>query len=160
MVICQVSQITYACIGIILCMCQVNGRRRYIVTLSLILWVHIPNPCTLLQLTHHFLTLKWRHNERDGVSNHQPHDCLLNRLFRHRSKMLLITGLCAGNSPVTNVFPAQMASNAENVSISWRHHEITTTWRCTLILPIRSLVFLVMWYYVNSAPGISPMILE
>ena len=29
--------------------------------------------------------LRWRHNDRDGVSNHQPHDCLLNRLFRHRS---------------------------------------------------------------------------
>ena len=29
-------------------------------------------------------TLQWRNNERDGVSNHQPHDCLLNRLFRHR----------------------------------------------------------------------------
>ena len=26
--------------------------------------------------------LKWRHNERDGVSNHQPHDCLFNCLFR------------------------------------------------------------------------------
>ena len=25
------------------------------------------------------LSLQWRHNERDGVSNHQPHDCLLNR---------------------------------------------------------------------------------
>ena len=32
------------------------------------------------------LTLRWRHNERDSVSNHQPHDCLLNRLFRRRSK--------------------------------------------------------------------------
>ena len=30
--------------------------------------------------------LQWRHNERDGASNHQPHDCLLNLLFRHRSK--------------------------------------------------------------------------
>ena len=30
--------------------------------------------------------LQWRHNERDGVSNHQPHDCLLNRLFGDRSK--------------------------------------------------------------------------
>ena len=30
--------------------------------------------------------LLWRHNGRDCVSNHQPHDCLLNRLFRHRSK--------------------------------------------------------------------------
>ena len=26
--------------------------------------------------------LQWRHNGRDGVSNHQPHDCLLNRFFR------------------------------------------------------------------------------
>ena len=25
-------------------------------------------------------------NERDGLSNHQPHDCLLNGLFKHRSK--------------------------------------------------------------------------
>ena len=32
-----------------------------------------------------FIALQWRHNERDGASNHQPHDCLLNRLFRHRS---------------------------------------------------------------------------
>ena len=24
-------------------------------------------------------TLQWRHNKRDGVSNHQPHDCLPNR---------------------------------------------------------------------------------
>ena len=33
---------------------------------------------------HH--TLRWRHNGHDIVSNHQPHDCLLSRLFRHRSR--------------------------------------------------------------------------
>ena len=69
--------------------------------------------------------LQWRHNGRDGVSNHQHHDCLLNRLFRRRSKKTLklcVTGLCAGNSPATGEFPAQMANNAENVSIWWRHH--------------------------------------
>ena len=52
------------------------------------------------------------------ISNHQPHDCLLNRLFVHRSKKiskLRVTGLCAGNSPVTGEFPAQRASNAEMV---------------------------------------------
>ena len=68
---------------------------------------------------------QWRHNEPDGISKHQPHDCLLNRLFRHKSKntsKVRVTGLCEGNSPVTGEFPAQMASNAENVSISWRHH--------------------------------------
>ena len=36
---------------------------------------------------------------------------------------LRVTGLCAGNSPVTGEFPAKMARNAENVSIWWRHHE-------------------------------------
>ena len=46
-------------------------------------------------------SLQWRHNGRDSVSNHQPHDCLLNRLFRRRSKKtskLRVTGLCV-NSP-------------------------------------------------------------
>ena len=70
-------------------------------------------------------TLHWRHHDHGGVSNHQPHGCLLNRLFRCRSKKtakLRVTGLCVGNSPVTGEFPAQMASYAENVSIWWRHH--------------------------------------
>ena len=35
--------------------------------------------------------------------------------------------LC-GNSPVTGEFPAQMASNDENVSIWWRHHDIQAYW--------------------------------
>ena len=75
-------------------------------------------------------SLQWRHNCRDGVSNHQPDDCLLNRLLRSRSKKTLkprITGLCAGNSPATDEFPAQRASNAENASIWCRHH----SWRRT-----------------------------
>ena len=68
--------------------------------------------------------LQWRHNGRDSVSNHQPHDCFLKRLFRHRSKKtskLRVTGLCAGKSPEAGEFPAQMASDAENVSIWWHH---------------------------------------
>ena len=47
-------------------------------------------------------SLHWRHNDHDGVSNHQPHGCLLNRLFRRRSKKTSkdrVTDLCAGNSP-------------------------------------------------------------
>ena len=69
--------------------------------------------------------LQWHHNERDGVSNHQRHDCLLKRLFRRNSKKtskLRVTGLCAGKSLVTGELPAQRSSNAENVSIWWRHH--------------------------------------
>ena len=72
-------------------------------------------------------TLQWHHNERDGVSNYKPHDCLPNGLFRRRSKKtskLRVTGLCARNLPVTGEFPAQMASNAENVSNWWRYHDL------------------------------------
>ena len=48
------------------------------------------------------VSLHWRDNDHNGVSNHQPHGCLLNRLFRRRSKKtseLRVTGLCVGNSP-------------------------------------------------------------
>ena len=82
------------------------------------------------------MTLHLRHNGRDNASNHQPHDCLLNRLFRRRSKKtskLRVTGLCVGNTPGTGEFPAQMASNAENVSIWWRHSE---TWKLCYIIII------------------------
>ena len=75
--------------------------------------------------SHQSTSLQWRHNGRDSVSNHQPHDCSLNRFLRRRSQetsKLRVTGLCAGNSPGTGEFPAQMDSDAENVSIWWRHH--------------------------------------
>ena len=96
------------------------------------------------------VTLQWHHNGLDGVSNHQPHHCLLSRLFGRRSKKtskLRVTGLCVGNSPGTGEFPAQMASNAENVSIWWRHHEIfphfmSQTWTCLYESPIVGHYFL------------------
>ena len=53
-------------------------------------------------------TLQWCHNGLDSISNHQPHDCLLKRLFRRRSKKtskLRDTGLCVENSPETGEFP-------------------------------------------------------
>ena len=84
--------------------------------------IFTPFGCSLIS----YSTLQWRHNECAGVSNHQPHDCSLNRVFRHRSKKtskLRVTGLCKGNSPVTSEFHAQMTSNAENFSIWWRHHD-------------------------------------
>ena len=34
-----------------------------------------------------------------------------------KTSKLRVTGLCEGNSLVTGEFPAQMASNAENISI-------------------------------------------
>ena len=89
-----------------------------------VFWHHRQDITVMLSYLTHPLTLQWRHNEHDGVSNHQPHDCLLNRLFRRKLKKtpkLRVTGLCAWNSPVTGDFPAQMASNAENLmTSSWR----------------------------------------
>ena len=68
-------------------------------------WTHLQRDryiavSSFLQNPHN--TLHWRHNEQDDVSNHQPRGCLLNRLFRRRSKKiskLRVTGLCVGNSP-------------------------------------------------------------
>ena len=73
----------------------------------------------------HFQSLQWRHDGLDSVLNHQPHYCLLSRLFGRRPKKtskLRVTGLYAGNSPGTGEFHAEMASIAETVSIWWRHH--------------------------------------
>ena len=70
-------------------------------------------------------SLQWHYDECDGISNHRPHDFLLNRLFWSRSEntpKLCVTGLGAGNSPVIGEFPTQRASNLENVSIWWCHH--------------------------------------
>ena len=41
-----------------------------------------------------------------------------------KTSKLRVTGLCAEESPGNGEFPAQMASDAENVSIWWRYHEL------------------------------------
>ena len=72
--------------------------------------------------------IKWRHNGCDGVSNHWGIGCLFNRLLILSSKKtsrLRVTDLCEGNPPVTRGFPSQRASNAENVSIWWRHYDFS-----------------------------------
>ena len=84
--------------------------------------------CLVTWFCHQPMTLQWHQNGRNGVSNHQPHDCLLNHLFRHRikkSSKIRVTGLCERNSPVNVEFSAQRASNEENVSIWWRHDDPT-----------------------------------
>ena len=84
------------------------------------------------------ITLQRRHNGRNGVSNHQHHHCLLNRLFRRKSNKtpkLRVTGLCVETSLVTGEFPAQRASNADDVS----HHE-TCKWNM-IMQPLVSIGF-------------------
>ena len=96
-----------------------------------ILWL-IPNPYRIRIYADGSacIPLQWRHNEHDCVSNHQPHHCLLSRPFIRAQikgnikapRHWLLCGEFTGPSPGTGEFPAQMASNAENVSIWWRHH--------------------------------------
>ena len=66
----------------------------------------------------------WIHDSHVIMSAMASQITSLNRLFGRRSKKtskLCITGLHEWNSPVTGEFPAQRASDAENVSIWWRH---------------------------------------
>ena len=81
-------------------------------------------------------SLQWRHNERDSVSNHQPHDCLLNRLFRRRSKKtskLRVTGLCVGNSPVNSPHKGPVTRKMfpfDNVIMLWKMRKsLTQIWK-------------------------------
>ena len=80
---------------------------------------------TVTQADH---TLHWRHNDYDGVSNHKPCGCLLNRLFRRRSKKtskLRVTGLCAGNSP-------RPVNSPHKGPVTWKmfpFDDVIMTWR-------------------------------
>ena len=87
-------------------------------------------------------SLHWRHNRRGSVSNYQPNDCLLNRLFRHRLKKtskLRVIGLWAGKSPGTGnsqhkwpvtrkMFPF------DDVIMFWHATAHTRRWKNTCIM--------------------------
>ena len=76
------------------------------------------------------MTLRWRNNGGDSVSNHQPHGCLLNRLFRRKSKKtskLCVTGLCAGNSPG----PVNSPHKGPVTRKMFPFDDVIMTWCCT-----------------------------
>ena len=98
-------------------------------------------------------TSQWRHNGHCGVSNHRRLHCLLNCWFRRRSKKtskLHVTGVCVGNSPVTGEFPAQKASDAENVSMtsSWVNEYCTKS--CCLSSYHHACPVWGFWYSASS----------
>ena len=123
-----------------------------------------------------YITLQWRQNGRGSVSNHQPRDCFLNRWFRRRSKKtskLCVTGLCAWNSPGTGEFPAQMASNAENVPfddviMKWRdgyYAQITYhACKCTTICQnwswIPPILLSILWHIMACLQGYDQLIIR
>ena len=77
-------------------------------------------------------SLQWRQNGRDSVSNHQPNDCLFSQQFiqtqiKENTKAPRHWPLC-GKFTGTGEFPAQRVSNADDVSIWWRHHGLKITY--------------------------------
>ena len=91
-----------------------------------------PSPFSLSQpkqANYLWKPLRWRHNEHDGVANHQTHGCLLGRLFRRRSKNASkprVTGLCVRNSPGPMKSPHKEPVTRkmvpfDDVIMIWRH---------------------------------------
>ena len=82
-----------------------------------------------------FITLHWRHNDHDGISNRQPRGCLLNRLFRRRWKK---TSKLHVNSPqkgpvTRKMFPfddAIMTQLVKNINLITRPHMICRNHDC------------------------------
>ena len=65
-----------------------------------------------------------------------------------RKHLPRITGLCVGNSPGTGEFPAQKASNAENVSIWWRHHDRLWQDEMTMVLLVNKWLREIIYSYI------------
>ena len=98
------------------------------------------NPNQLLNSKAANVSLPWRQHYSDVIMSVVAsqitsltivYSTVYSRRRSKKTSKLRVTGLCEGNSPGTGEFPAQMASNAENVSTWWRHHEdvrILLTW--------------------------------
>ena len=86
--------------------------------ITLVTELHI---CIKLRVIVESLSSQWRHNERDGISNHYPHDCLLNGLIKAQIKENI---KAPRHWPLWGEFPAQITSNTENVSVQLCHHDI------------------------------------
>ena len=107
-------------------------------------------------------TLQWSHNDRDGILNHRRLDSVLTRLCRRSSKetsKLRVTGHCEENSLMTGEFPAQRASNAENIYMWWRHNACSNfslySRPKTIIIPgIMILVHTLFWFVVVRYTGV------
>ena len=81
--------------------------------------------------------LQWHHKGHDSISSYQPRDCLFIRLYRWKKTLWGIA--------------AQMASNAENVSIWSRHHDNTRH-------QSHAIVQLCQWSNYEASTIIDPMV--
>ena len=91
--------------------------------------LNISNIAVRSNRPHAYITsLQWRHNEHDGVSNHQPHHCLLSRLFGHRSKKiskLRVRGIHRGPMNSPHKWPVTRKMFPFDDVIMWNIHSRT-----------------------------------
>ena len=95
----------------------VNSQRKFICPCQRGIWGQ-----TLLW---ELVSLQWRHNGRDGVSDHQPYDCSLNCIFKEQIKENSQSAASQASVREIHRWPVNSltkTSNAKNVSIWWRHH--------------------------------------
>ena len=103
--------------------------------------------------------IKWCHNGRDGVSNHQPHYCILRSFFRRRSKKtpkLSVTGLCVGNSPVNPPHRWLVTVKCFHLmTLSWSNRRSVLNQYVDYIDGWRFIYSSVNWWWfdVNKTPG-------
>ena len=108
------------------------------------------------------IALQWRHNGHDGISNHQPHDCLFNCLFRRRSKKkskLRVTGLCVGNSLGTSEFHTngqlrRKCFHLMTSSWSMKMCHCRKAW-CNLMNPVTMDLVEALFEYITSVKAFS-----
>ena len=74
-----------------------------------------------------------------------------------KTSKLRVAGLCDGNSPVTGEFPAQMASNAENVSIWWVVMDLRPNKRLNKIVSLNYSIALQFDRHIGSTAAEMPV---
>ena len=87
-------------------------------------------------------TSQWRHNERGGVSNHRR----LDWVPFVQAQIKEVTGLCEGNSTLTDEFPAQRASDAENVSNGKPHSSAVNSKSDSYFVVVIVVMYVMSWY--------------
>ena len=92
---------------------------------------------------HSLYPLQWRNNEFSGITNVSIfYSTVCSGADQRKHQKVCVTGLCEGNSPVTGEFPTQRASNVENVSIWWLHHEWKLLLKQSQLIPLTLQLFL------------------
>ena len=82
----------------------------------------VGNCCERLKIIMKYTNIQFCERLGHGWQFHPLYSTIYSGADQKKTSKLHVTGFCEGNSPVTGEFPAQRASNAENIPIWWCHH--------------------------------------